>query len=107
MSMKDSSNLKDLAFVGVDIGKDTFHLMGFDGAGELVLRKKIKRLALNQTFEKLPQCIVGMEACLSAHFVSRTLRGLVVVSTGGQLSTQPIGRLSAGVVNRLMQQTKL
>lgn len=76
MSMKDSSNLKDLAVVGVDIGKDTFHLVGFDGAGELVLRKKIKRLALNQTFEKLPQCIVGMEACLSAHFVSRTLRGL-------------------------------
>jgi len=76
MSMKITDDLKDLAVVGVDIGKDTFHLVGFDSAGELVLRKKIKRLALNQTFEKFPQCVVGMEACLSAHFVSRTLRGL-------------------------------
>ena len=40
------------------------------------MRKQIKRLALNATFEQLPRCIVGMEACLSAHFVSRTLRGM-------------------------------
>lgn len=66
MSMNDSGNLKDLAVVGIDIGKDIFHLVGFDSAGELVLRKMINRLALNQTFEKLPQCVVGMEACLSA-----------------------------------------
>jgi transposase len=33
-------------------------------------------LALTDTFKKLPPCIVGMEACLSAHFVSRTLRAL-------------------------------
>jgi len=71
-----ADELSGLAVVGVDIGKDTFHLVGFDGDGQLVLRKKIKRLALNPTFEKLPRCIVGMEACLSAHFVSRTLRGL-------------------------------
>ena len=62
--------------IGVEIGKDTFHIVGFDKAGQLVLRKKIKRLALNQIFEKLPRCVVGMEACLSAHFVSRTLRKL-------------------------------
>ena len=40
------------------------------------LRSKIKRLALISTFETLTPCIVGMEACLSAHFVSRTLRKL-------------------------------
>ena len=44
--------------------------------GQRVLRKKIKRLALKSTFETLPRCVVGMEACLSAHFVSRTLRDL-------------------------------
>ncbi|MCP5083101.1 MAG: IS110 family transposase [Alphaproteobacteria bacterium] len=69
-------DFNELMSVGVDIGKDVFHLVGFDEDGELVLRKKIKRLALVATFEKLPRCIVGMEACLSAHFVSRTLRGL-------------------------------
>lgn len=41
-----------------------------------MLRKKIKRLAPVATFEQSPRCIVGMEACLSAHSVSRTLRGL-------------------------------
>lgn len=71
-----SRTLRELAVIGVDIGKDTFHLVGFDDDGELVLRKKIKRLALEPMFEKLPRCVVGMEACLSAHFVSRTLRTL-------------------------------
>ena len=64
----------ELMSIGIDIGKDTFHLVGFDLAGQRVLRKQIKRLALIATFEKLPRCVVGMEACLSAHFVSRTLR---------------------------------
>lgn len=76
MCAKKTGSLENLAVVGVDIGKDTFHLVGFDRAGQLVLRKQIKRLALQSTFEQLPRCIVGMEACLSAHFVSRTLRGM-------------------------------
>ncbi len=40
------------------------------------MRKQIQRLALVATFEKLPRCVVGMEACLNAHFVSLTLRKL-------------------------------
>jgi transposase len=62
--------------VGLDIGKEVFHLVGFSCDGKLAFRRKIKRLALTETFEKLAPCIVGMEACLSAHFVSRTLRAL-------------------------------
>ena len=65
-----------MSVIGVDIGKDVFHLVGFNADGKIVLRKKIRRLGLVPTFEKLPRCIVGMEACLSAHFVSRTLRKL-------------------------------
>ena len=65
-----------LASVGVDIGKNVFHIVGFDPEGRVVLRRKIKRLTLTAAFKKLPPCIVGMEACLSAHFVSRTLRAL-------------------------------
>ena len=68
--------IDELMSIGIDIGKDTFHIVGFDPTGQRVLRKQIKRLALVATFEKLPRCIVGMEACLSAHFVSRTLREL-------------------------------
>ena len=66
----------EISVIGIDIGKDVFHLVGFDAGGKVVLRKKIKRLALVVTFEKLPRCIVGMEACMIAHFVSRTLRKL-------------------------------
>jgi transposase len=65
-----------LASIGLDIGKDVFHLVGFDRQGVVVLRRKIKRAAFEREFEKLPPSIVGMEACLSAHFVSRTLRKL-------------------------------
>ena len=62
--------------IGIDIGKDVFHVVGFDAGGKITLRRKIKRLALAETFKKLPPCFVGMEACLSAHFVSRTLLAL-------------------------------
>lgn len=65
-----------LASIGIDIGKDVFHLVGFDTNGKIAFRRKIKRLALVDTFKKLAPCVVGMEACLSAHFVSRALRQL-------------------------------
>ena len=76
MHAKKKGSTEELAVVGIDIGKETFHLVGFDRSGQLVMRKQIKRLALSATFEHLPRCVVGMEACLSAHFVSRTLRGM-------------------------------
>src|ERR1044072_1471645 len=65
-----------LAVIGIDIGKEIFHLVGFGTDGKIAFRKKIRRLGLKEAFEQLPPCIVGMEACLSAHFVSRTLRAL-------------------------------
>lgn len=65
-----------LASIGIDIGKEVFHVVGFGTDGRIAFRRKIKRLALVETFRKLPPCIVGMEACLSAHFVSRALRQL-------------------------------
>jgi transposase len=61
----------ELMSVGIDIGKDVFHSVGFDKDGQRVLCKKIKRMALIATFEELPR---RMEACLNAHFVNRTLR---------------------------------
>lgn len=76
MHAKKKGSTEELAVVGIDIGKETFHLVGFDRSGQLVMRKQIKLLALSATFEHLPRCVVGMEACLSAHFVSRTLRGM-------------------------------
>ena len=74
--METTSSHTALAFIGIDIGKEVFHLVGFCADGRIAFRRKIKRLALVETFKKLEPCIVGMEACLSAHFVSRALRQL-------------------------------
>src|ERR1700731_4194500 len=76
MEAKTQNPTPVLTTIGVDIGKDVFHIVGFDADGKIALRRKIKRLALTETFKKLPPCVVGMEACLSAHFVSRALRQL-------------------------------
>jgi transposase len=65
-----------LSSIGIDIGKNLFHIVGFDGSGGIVLRRRIRRLSFEKVFSELPRCVVGMEACLSAHFVSRRLRAL-------------------------------
>jgi transposase len=51
------------ASIGIDVGKDVFHIVGFDLQGKIVLRKKFKRLALEAELAKLPPSIVGLEAC--------------------------------------------
>ncbi|UWR05180.1 hypothetical protein K3740_21530 (plasmid) [Ruegeria conchae] len=55
MGMQKIEDVSNLSVVGVDIGKDVFHLVGFDSEGNLVLRRKIKRLALVDAFEALPR----------------------------------------------------
>ena len=76
MKPKMEPNIGSLAVIGVDIGKEVFHIVGLGVDGKIAFRRKIRRLGLKDAFEKLPPCIVGMEACLSAHFVSRVLRAL-------------------------------
>jgi predicted NBD/HSP70 family sugar kinase len=44
--------------IGIDIGKEVFHIVGFDADGKIAFRRKIKRLTLSDTFKKLPPCIV-------------------------------------------------
>ena len=74
--MTNEQSTQTFASIGIDIGKDVFQIVGFDASGKVVLRKKFKRLALEAELAKLQPSIVGLEACLSAHFVSRTLRRL-------------------------------
>ncbi len=58
-----SASTAPLASIGIDIGKDVFHFVGFDIKGKIAFRRKIKRLALVETFKKIPPSIVGLEAC--------------------------------------------
>jgi transposase len=60
-----------LASIAVNIGKEVFHIVGFSTDCKVAFRRKIKWQALAQTFKKSSPCVVGMEPCLSAHFVSR------------------------------------
>src|SRR6516162_1936894 len=76
MKAKKETTTASLAVVGVDIGKEVLHLVGLNTDGTIAFRRRIRRFSLKDVFEQLPPCVVGMEACLSAHFVSRTLRTL-------------------------------
>ena len=62
--------------IGIDIGKNSLHLIGLDGAGTIVLRRKLLRSQVNVRLAKLAPCLIGMEACVGAHHLSRKPRAL-------------------------------
>lgn len=59
--------------VGLDLAKDVFQVHGISETGRKVFNRKIKRAKLLAFFESLPSCMVGMEACGSAHHWGRQL----------------------------------
>jgi transposase len=65
-----------VAVVGIDIGKYSFHVVGLDQRGAIVLRQKWSRSQLGSRFADMPPCLVGMEACVGAHHLSRKLKAL-------------------------------
>jgi transposase len=62
--------------VGLDIAKSVFQVHGVDAAGQVVIRRQLKRRYVLAFFEKLPACLVGIEACASSHHWSRELKTL-------------------------------
>src|SRR5262244_1759180 len=64
------------AVIGIDIGKNSFHIIGQNQRGAVVLRQKWSRGQVEARLANLPPCRIGMEACVGAHHLSRTLRGL-------------------------------
>jgi transposase len=65
-----------IAVVGIDIGKNSFHIVGLDCRGAIVLRQKWSRSQVEARFANIPPCLVGMEACVGAHHLSRKLKAL-------------------------------
>jgi transposase len=53
--------------IGIDIGKNTFHLVGLDQRGAIVLQLKTSREQLERRLINVPPCLIGMEACSGAH----------------------------------------
>jgi transposase len=62
-----------VSVVGIDIGKNSFHVVGHDERGAIVLRQKWSRGQVEARFANMPPCLVGMEACVGAHHLSRKL----------------------------------
>ena len=59
--------------VGIDLAKNVFQVHGIDDRGKAVLCKQLRRAQVAVFFANLPPCLIGMEACASAHHWARTL----------------------------------
>src|SRR5215467_5080529 len=66
----------EVSTIGLDIAKSVFQVHGVDDAGVVVMRKRVGRSKVLQLFGGLSPCLVGIEACPSAHYWSRELQAL-------------------------------
>ena len=62
--------------IGLDIAKAVFQVHGIDAEGKAIIRRQLKRRYVLAFFQKLPPCLVGLEACASSHHWSRELKAL-------------------------------
>jgi transposase len=68
--------MQTITTIGLDIAKSVFQVHGIDGQGNVVIRRQLKRRYVLQFFQKLPSCLIGIEACASSHYWSRELQAL-------------------------------
>jgi transposase len=68
--------MQTVTIIGLDIAKSVFQVHGIDAAGQVVIRRQLKRRYVLSFFEKLRPCLVGIEACASSHHWSRELQAL-------------------------------
>lgn len=62
-----------ITILGIDLAKSVFQLHGVDAEGRVVLRRQLRRSQMLEFFQRLPSCLIGMEACASAHYWAREL----------------------------------
>src|SRR5246127_1504508 len=74
--MSSTTAQNAIAVVGIDIGKNSFHIVALDDRGVIVLRQKWSRGQVEARLANMPPCLIGMEACVGAHHLSRKLRTL-------------------------------
>src|SRR6202045_4174269 len=68
--------MDEVSTIGLDIAKSVFQVHGVDVAGAVLIRKRISRTKVLEYFGALPSCLVGIEACPSAHHWGRELQAL-------------------------------
>ena len=65
-----------IATIGVDLGKNTFHICAMNDKGTILLRERLTRAALPKRLANIPPCRIGMEACAGSHHIGRQLTAL-------------------------------
>ena len=68
--------MKNVSTIGLDLAKKVFQVHGIDASGTVVIRRSLRRDRVVAFFAKLPRCLIGMEACATAHYWARELRKL-------------------------------
>ena len=68
--------MQAITTIGLDIAKSVFQVHGVDAAGQVIVRRQLKRRYVLAFFEKLAPCLIGIEACASSHHWSRQLQAL-------------------------------
>ncbi len=68
--------MNEVITIGVDLAKNVFQVHGVDAEGAVVVRRKLRRRQVLAFFKKLPPCLVGMEACATAHYWAREIAAL-------------------------------
>jgi len=68
--------MQKITTIGLDIAKSVFQVHGIDAEGNVIIRRQLKRRYVLPFFQKLPPCLVGIEACASSHYWSRELQAL-------------------------------
>jgi transposase len=68
--------MQTVSTIGLDIAKSVFQAHGVDESGQVIIRRRLKRRHVLAFFQKLPRCLIGIEACASAHHWSRQLNAL-------------------------------
>ena len=64
-----------IAVLGIDLGKNSCSVVGLDGTGRVVLKRRLHRDGVTKLAASLPACVMAMEACCGAHHLGRVLRG--------------------------------
>ena len=67
---KSAKSKTQIAVIGIDIGKNVFHLIGLDRRGAVVLKCKLSRSQLENRLANMPACLIGMEAYLSRRLIA-------------------------------------
>jgi len=68
--------MQTITTVGLDIAKSVFQVHVVDAQGKVIVRRQLKRRYVLAFFQKLPPCLIGIEACASSHYWSRELQAL-------------------------------